>query len=64
VLVHHTKKYAWAAVECGMLSFEALFMPFMLAADGRSLVERVNEAGLLPAPEDKVVSLSATRKES
>ena len=52
------------AIECGLLSFEAVFMPFMLTADGRSLVERVNEAGLLPAPEDKVVSLSATRKES
>jgi hypothetical protein len=48
------------AVECGMLSFEAVFMPFMLTADGRPLVERVNEAGLLPAPEpDKVVSLPA-----
>ena len=44
------------AVECGVLSFEAVFMPFMLASDGRPLLERVEE--LLPKPtEPKVVSL-------
>src|SRR5215475_3944258 len=36
------------AIECGILSFEAVFMPFMLTNDGRVLHERVNEAGLLP----------------
>jgi hypothetical protein len=46
------------AVECGMLSFEAVFMPFMLTHDGRPLIERVNE--LLPKPDEpKVVSLPA-----
>ena len=44
------------AVECGILSFEAVFMPYMLTSDGRPLLERVNE--LLPkAEEPKVVSL-------
>ena len=28
------------AVECGILSFEAVFMPFMLTADGRPVLER------------------------
>jgi hypothetical protein len=44
------------AVECGILSFEAVFMPFMLTADGRPLIERVSE--LLPeADAPKVVAL-------
>jgi hypothetical protein len=44
------------AVECGILSFEAVFMPFMLTSDGRPLLERVNE--LLPkADAPKVVAL-------
>ena len=44
------------AVECGILSFEAVFMPFMLTADGRPLIERVSE--LLPkADEPRVVQL-------
>lgn len=38
------------AVECGILSFEAVFMPYMLTNDGRPLIERVLEQGLLPAP--------------
>lgn len=46
------------AVESGVLSFEAVFMPYMLTADGRTLVERIAETNLLPAPEaSKVVSL-------
>jgi hypothetical protein len=48
------------AVECGILSFEAVFMPFMLTHDGRPLLERVSE--LLPNPDDeKVVQLPAPR---
>jgi hypothetical protein len=44
------------AVECGMLSFEAVFMPFMLTHDGRPLIERVRE--LLPKPDEpKVVQI-------
>jgi hypothetical protein len=46
------------AVECGVLSFEAVFMPFMLTADGRPLIERIADSNLLPAPEEqKVVQL-------
>jgi len=45
------------AVECGILSFEAVFMPHMIVG-GRPLIERVAEAGLLPEPDDgKIVSL-------
>lgn len=42
------------AVECGMLSFEAVFMPYMLTADGRPLLERIQEAKLLPPPSPSV----------
>lgn len=46
------------AVECGILSFEAVFMPYMLTSDGRPLVERLKETNLLPAPQEpKVVQL-------
>lgn len=38
------------AVECGMLSFEAVFMPYMLTADGRPVIERIMETKMLPAP--------------
>ena len=41
------------AVECGIISFEAVFMPYILTSDGRPLIERVQEAKLLPAPSDK-----------
>jgi len=44
------------AIEAGILSFEAVFMPFMLTHDGRPLVEHA--ADLLPGAEDeKVVAL-------
>ena len=45
------------AVECGILSFEAVFMPYMLTSDGRPLIERLEESDLMPKPKDKVVSL-------
>ena len=38
------------AVECGILSFEAVFMPHMLMSDGRPLIDRILEAKMLPAP--------------
>jgi len=31
------------AVECGILTFEAVFMPHMLTSDGRPLVERLDD---------------------
>ena len=46
------------AVETGILSFEAVFLPFMLTNDGRPLIERLAETNLLPAPTPaKVVSM-------
>lgn len=38
------------AIECGMLSFEAVFVPHMLTNDGRLVIERIMESKLLPAP--------------
>lgn len=38
------------AVECGALTFEAVFMPYMITNDGRTLHERIGETKLLPAP--------------
>jgi hypothetical protein len=44
------------AIEAGVVSFEAVFMPFMLTSDGRRMIERVQE--LLPKPtEDKIIAL-------
>jgi hypothetical protein len=39
------------AIETGILSFEAVFMPFMITNDGRTMAERVGDIGLLPAAE-------------
>lgn len=39
------------AVECGVMSFTAVFFAHMIAADGRPLLAHVAEAKLLPAPE-------------
>jgi hypothetical protein len=39
------------AVECGILSFEAVFMPYILTNDGRTLIERIATMDLLPPPE-------------
>jgi hypothetical protein len=38
------------AIECGVLSFEAVFMPYLVTNDGRPFYERVAETKLLPAP--------------
>lgn len=38
------------AVETGILSFEAVFMPHMLTSDGRPLIDRIQAENLLPAP--------------
>jgi hypothetical protein len=44
------------AIESGMLQFEAVFMPYMLTADGRTVMEHAAE--LLPKPDEpKVVAL-------
>jgi hypothetical protein len=38
------------AVETGILSFEAVFMPHMLTSDGRSVLECIQADKLLPPP--------------
>lgn len=40
------------AVECGVLSFGAVFMPYMLTNDDRPLYQRTQEIGLLQAPKE------------
>ena len=37
------------AVETGILSFDAVFLPFMLTHDGRTVSERADQLGLLTA---------------
>jgi hypothetical protein len=50
------------AVECGILTFEAVFMPHMLTHDGRPLIDRIAETDLLPKPQEpKVVALPKPR---
>ena len=39
------------AVECGVLSFDAIFMPFMLTDQRLTISERADQLGLLPASE-------------
>lgn len=39
------------AVETGILSFEAVFMPHMLTDNGQTLVDRVTSLNLLPPPQ-------------
>lgn len=38
------------AVECGMMEFDAVFMPHMLAGDGRSIIEHIRSQNMLPPP--------------
>jgi hypothetical protein len=45
------------AVECGILSFEAVFLPYMLTSDGRPLIERIADTNLIPSAENKIVPL-------
>lgn len=42
------------AVECGILSFEAVFVPYMLTNDGRPAIERILEMNILPQLEGPV----------
>jgi hypothetical protein len=43
------------AIECGVLSFEAAFMPHMLLKDGRRVLDAAQAANLLPPPEQSNV---------
>jgi hypothetical protein len=40
------------AVECGMLPFEATFMAHVVTGDGRTLLEHVMAAKMLPPPKE------------
>lgn len=50
------------AVECGVMSFEAAFMPHMLLPSGERLIDRAKN--LLPSPDEpKVIDISGGRNE-
>lgn len=38
------------AIECGILQFEGVFMPYMLLPDGQTVLEHIVSRKLLPAP--------------
>jgi len=40
------------AVECGMMPFESVWLPYMLTNDGQTLSERIAGLNLLPPPRD------------
>jgi hypothetical protein len=40
------------AIECGVLSFEAAFMPHMLLKDGRRVIDAAQQARLLPEADE------------
>lgn len=40
------------AIDCGVMSFEAAFMPHMLLQDGRRLIDAVQSSNLLPPPSE------------
>lgn len=46
------------AIECGIMSFDAVFMPHMLLPTGERLIDRVKASNMLPAPDEKVVALT------
>lgn len=55
-------KGSTTAIECGVLSFEAAFMPHMLLKDGRRVLDAAHAAGILPPPDkngSKVVEFKA-----
>jgi len=52
------------AIESRILSFEAVFMPYMITADGRTMFERISELKLLPAPEAPKTLGTAHREET
>jgi hypothetical protein len=39
------------AVECGVMSFEAVFMPHMLTNNGKRVIDQVQVENLLPSPD-------------
>jgi len=52
------------AIECGVLTFEAAFMPHMLLPNGQRVLDAAQAANLLPPPEESnVVRLAHTAGE-
>jgi hypothetical protein len=49
-IVRDWVKGQFTAIECGIMSFEAAFLPHIVTGDGRTVIERVGEIALLPAP--------------
>lgn len=45
------------AVECGVMSFEAAFMPHFLLPSGQRVIDKVQADNLLPASTEKVVEM-------
>lgn len=39
------------AVECGLMPFEAVFVPYMVTSDGRTVLEHLEGTRLLPPPQ-------------
>lgn len=50
------------AIECGVLSFEAAFMPHMVLKDGRRVLEAAQQAKLLPESEESTVLRLASKE--
>jgi hypothetical protein len=40
------------AIECGILQFEHVFMPYMLTSSGRTVLEHLRDNNVLPAPQE------------
>lgn len=45
------------AIECGVMSFDAAFMPHMLLPSGERVIDRVTANLLPPPPEEKIVQI-------
>lgn len=46
------------AIECGVMSFEAAFMPHILLPSGKRVIDHIQSENLLPAPqEEKVIAI-------
>jgi hypothetical protein len=39
------------AIECGILQFDHVFMPYMITSSGRTVLEHLRDNNVLPAPE-------------
>ena len=50
------------AIECGVMSFDAVFMPHMLLPSGERLLDRVRTEKLLPAPDEQLTTQRAVAR--